>query len=127
MTGEPEEIGWEPDLCSTEVGTVNPVLPVVKELVSRGCEVRYYFNKERDPSERDPTWSCVPILWHHKHFEPFGVRVKTAKESWTEVLANHDSITAFGQCIVLWSCQKCVAIVWHHQHFKKCSRDILMN
>lgn len=28
------------------VGTVNPVLPVVKELVSRGCEVRYYFNKE---------------------------------------------------------------------------------
>eukprot|EP00435_Cladocopium_sp_Y103_P023831 s562_g5.t2 len=28
------------------VGTVNPILPVVAELVQRGCEVRYYLSKE---------------------------------------------------------------------------------
>ena len=28
------------------MGTLNPILPVVKELMSKGCEVRYYFNKD---------------------------------------------------------------------------------
>ena len=27
------------------MGTVNPILPVVAELVQRGCEVRYYLSK----------------------------------------------------------------------------------
>lgn len=41
---------------SAQVGTVNPILPVVAELVLRGCEVRYYLSKaiDRDRPVADP-------------------------------------------------------------------------
>ena len=29
-----------------QVGTVNPVLPVIAELAKRGCDVRYYLTKD---------------------------------------------------------------------------------
>ena len=70
---------------------------------------------------------CISILWRPQHFKPFGEWVEIVNESWTEVLANHDSIPAFGPCIMWLKCQKCVSILWHPQHFKHCSSALLMN
>ena len=33
-------------MLTFEVGTVNPILPVISELVKRGCDVRYYLMKD---------------------------------------------------------------------------------
>ena len=36
----------EDSKSQAQVGTVNPILPVIAEFAKRGCDVRYYLTKE---------------------------------------------------------------------------------